>query len=79
MQGSSFGKGFAKRLDEHAFQRQRAQPLFERSAFAGFAGVVGLRSQDAQGAGVDRDLGDKAMVAVLRLNCRTSQHHAITD
>ena len=57
------------RLDEHSLKIQAAHQLLERSPFARFVGVVGLLGEgDAKGPGVDRDLGDKAVVAVVRLD-----------
>ena len=56
------------RLDQHAIEIQTAQQLLEGSPLAGFVGVIGLLGQgDAKGSGVDRDLGDESMVAVVRL------------
>ena len=66
------------RLDQHAFQLQGAQQLFEGSPFTGFAGVVGRLGQgDAESTGIDRDLGDEPMAAVFRLHCRAAQRLAI--
>lgn len=65
------------RLVEHAFQLQRAQQLFESSAFAGFACVVGLLGQgNSERAGIDRDLRVKTLTAIFLLNCRSSQRLA---
>ncbi len=67
------------RLDQHAIKIQDAQELPERGTLAGFVGVVSLLGpDDAKGPGVHRDMGDKAVVAVLRLDRRAPQGLAIT-
>ena len=44
------------RLDQGAFQLQRAEQLLERGPLAGFVGVVGLLGQgDTEGPGIDRE------------------------
>jgi hypothetical protein len=67
------------RLDQHPLKIQHGQQLFESGALAGFAGVVGLLGQGhAKGSGVDGDLGDKTVTAVLLLNSRAPQRLAVT-
>ncbi len=67
------------RLDQHAFQVQAAQQLFEGSPLTGFMGVVGLLGQGGvKGPGVRRALGDKVVVADLRLDGRAAQGLSIT-
>jgi hypothetical protein len=57
------------RLDHHSFQIQPAQQLFEGGSLAALVGVVSLLCHsNSQGAGIDRDLGNKTMVALLGLN-----------
>jgi hypothetical protein len=56
-------------LDQHAFQVQAAQQLFESGPLTGFMRVVGLLGKgDAKGSGLHRDLGHKTVVALLRLD-----------
>ena len=47
------------RLDQHAFQLQGAQQLYEGSPLTGFMGVVGRLGQgDAERPGIDCRLDD---------------------
>jgi len=67
------------RLDQDAFQIKAAQQLLERSPLTGFVSVVGLLGHDdAKGPGVHRDLGNKTVVALLRLDGRAAQGLAVT-
>jgi len=55
------------RLEQHAFQLQGAQQLFEGGPFTGFTGVVSRLGQgDAVRPGIVRHLGDKPVSADLR-------------
>jgi hypothetical protein len=67
------------RLNQYPLKIQRAQELFEGGALAGFAGLVGLLGQGhAKGSGIDGDLSDKSVTAVLLLNSRAPQRLAVT-
>ncbi len=53
------------RLDQNTLEIQAGQQLLEGSPLTGFTGVVGLLGQgDAEGTGVEGDLGDKPMAAI---------------
>ena len=57
------------RLVQVPLKLKAAQKLFERSPLAGFVGVVGLLSQgDTERPGIDRDLSDKPVTAVIGLH-----------
>jgi hypothetical protein len=57
------------RLDQYAIEIQAAEQLFQRRTLTGFVGVLALLGQgDAKGPGIDRDLGHKTAVALLRLD-----------
>ena len=57
------------RLDQQAIEIKAAQQLLESSPLTGFVGVVGLLGQShSKGPGVDGDLGDEAVVAVIGLD-----------
>jgi hypothetical protein len=66
------------RLDQHAFQLQGAQQLFEGRTLTGFPGVRGRLGQgDAERPGIDRHLGDKPVTALLSRHCRPPQGPAV--
>ena len=67
-------------LKQHTVEIQDTQQLLEGCAFAGFTSVVSLLGKgDAECSGVHRDLGGKAVGAVLRLSRRAWQRFAVSD
>ena len=67
-------------LNRHTVEIQAAQQLLEGYALAGFTCVVGLLSEsDAERTGLHRELGDKAVGALLRLDRGAAQRFAVTD
>lgn len=62
------------RLDQHAFQLQVAQQLFEGTPLTRFMGVVVLLGQgDDERPGIDRHLGDKPVIPLFCLDPRATQ------
>ena len=57
------------RLDQCSLQLKGSHDFFERITLAEFVGVVGLLSQgDTERPGIDRDLSDKSVPAVIGLH-----------
>ena len=56
-------------LDQHAIEIQAAQQFLERCLLAGLMGVVRLlRQGNTESTGLDGDLSNELVVAVLRLD-----------
>ena len=67
------------RLDQHAIKIQCGEKFLESGALAGFAGILGFLSQgNTQCPGINGDLGDKTMSAIIVFNSRTTQCLPIT-
>ena len=90
MECNSCGEGCAYRLDQHPVEIEHAQQLLllrrslllVGSGLMGVTGVAGgLGDGDAQIAGVERHLGDKAggSIGTIRLVSRGSQGLTVTD
>ena len=68
------------RLDQDTVEFHHAQKLLESGPLAGFMGVIALLRQcNTERPGVYRDLGNKAMLAVLGLDSRAPQRFAVAD